>query len=165
MGSNKVFSETQKAKTVAIRGEEIVDSVFDAWMFLTPLTEMYIYQRFDSLILENIRLEIGESDVEIVVEHRFFNAHKFILAARSVVFWSMFNSDMEESRTGRVDITDVEETPCGEELGKLAKKYAVSSLAALCNAAKEAEISIGLLTSTTLQSNFDSPLTKQFPLR
>jgi len=49
------------------------------------------------------------SDVTLVCGSRTFGCHKVILAARSDVFAAMFShADTEESKTNRVEITDVE---------------------------------------------------------
>jgi len=48
------------------------------------------------------------SDVEVVVGARTFRAHRALLSARSPVFSAMFTSGMEEARTGRVQIDDVD---------------------------------------------------------
>ena len=59
--------------------------------------------------------ELGElwenslfTDCCLVVAGQEFRAHKAILAARSPVFRAMFQHDMEESRTHRVEIRDLE---------------------------------------------------------
>lgn len=48
------------------------------------------------------------SDVTIYAGGREFSAHKIILAVRSPVFRAMFRHDMEESRTNRVEIEDID---------------------------------------------------------
>ena len=48
------------------------------------------------------------TDVELLVDNSSFYAHRALLSARSPVFAAMFRSDMEESRTGRVFISDVD---------------------------------------------------------
>lgn len=59
--------------------------------------------------------ELGElwensffTDCCLVVAGQEFRAHKAILAARSPVFRAMFGHDMEESRTNRIEIHDLE---------------------------------------------------------
>ena len=47
------------------------------------------------------------TDCCLVVADREFRAHKAILAARSPVFRAMFEHDMEESRTNRIEIRDL----------------------------------------------------------
>ena len=47
------------------------------------------------------------TDCCLVVADREFRAHKAILAARSPVFRAMFEHDMEESRTNRIEIHDL----------------------------------------------------------
>ncbi|XP_062520159.1 speckle-type POZ protein B-like [Corticium candelabrum] len=48
------------------------------------------------------------SDVVLTVGTKEFPAHRATLAARSPVFCAMFDHEMEESRKGRVQITDVQ---------------------------------------------------------
>lgn len=48
------------------------------------------------------------SDVTLCTNGREFKAHKAILAARSPVFGAMFEHEMEESRKGRVEISDID---------------------------------------------------------
>ncbi|XP_051054954.1 speckle-type POZ protein-like [Phodopus roborovskii] len=59
--------------------------------------------------------ELGElwenslfADCCLVVAGQEFRAHKAILAARSPVFRALFQRDMEESRTNRIEILDLE---------------------------------------------------------
>ncbi|XP_051055224.1 speckle-type POZ protein-like [Phodopus roborovskii] len=59
--------------------------------------------------------ELGElwenslfTDCSLVVAGQEFHAHKAILAARSPVFRAMFQHDMKENRTNRVEIHDME---------------------------------------------------------
>jgi len=47
------------------------------------------------------------TDVTFTVNEKEFEAHKLILSARSPVFAAMFNSDMKESVSNRVEITDI----------------------------------------------------------
>ena len=49
------------------------------------------------------------TDVELVVGTRTFYSNRALLSARSPVFSAMFNSGMEEARTGVVRIDDVED--------------------------------------------------------
>ena len=48
------------------------------------------------------------SDVCLCAGGREFKAHKAILATRSPVFGAMFEHEMEESRKGRVEISDID---------------------------------------------------------
>ena len=104
-----------------------------------------------------------KTDFVFQVFASFFPIHKFILAARSPVFRAMFESDMIESRTGRVQIVDVEpeifrqllqflytgmlDKPVSKELGDAAEKYQVETLTSLCRTADTTELAIkkGLL--------------------
>ncbi|XP_035216425.1 speckle-type POZ protein B-like [Stegodyphus dumicola] len=92
------------------------------------------------------------SDVNIVVGSDYFPAHKFILCARSSVFSRMFHSEMSESTSSSVVISDVEPDIMDELLlfmysGKLEKpleetamllysaadKYDVPALKKMCS--------------------------------
>merc|ERR1719154_1070198 len=48
------------------------------------------------------------SDVEIECDGEIFNCHQAILSTRSDVFWAMFQADMTESLTKKVDIEDID---------------------------------------------------------
>jgi len=48
------------------------------------------------------------SDVTLCVDGREFHAHKALLAARSPVFNAMFEHEMEERNSGRVEIKDID---------------------------------------------------------
>ena len=100
------------------------------------------------------------TDVEFVFvgEKETLCAHRFILSARSPVFAAMFTSDMLESKTGRVEIKDVDvnlfkhflkfiytgklETSARNlDLLALADKYEIETLRELCQTAtKEVDI-------------------------
>ena len=56
------------------------------------------------------------TDCVIVCNGRKFNCHKVILAGRSPVFNAMFTHDMEESRSGRLDIKDLDVDTVGKML-------------------------------------------------
>ncbi len=87
------------------------------------------------------------TDVELFVESTTFAAHRFILSARSPVFYAMFNSAFEEAKSGKVRIEGVnadtfaqflrflytgslcdDQHPIKEELFALADKYDVKTL-------------------------------------
>jgi len=90
------------------------------------------------------------TDCVIVCQGREFNCHKVTLAGRSAVFNAMFTHDMEESRSGRIDIKDLHVDTVGEMLayiysGKIAnmdgkeetllaaaEKYNLPGLKSLC---------------------------------
>ena len=48
------------------------------------------------------------SDCVVACEGREFRCHKNILASRSTVFDAMFTHDMEENRSSKVDIQDLD---------------------------------------------------------
>lgn len=49
------------------------------------------------------------SDVVLILNGREFNAHRAILSARSPIFRAMFDRDLDEGRTSRVEISDLDE--------------------------------------------------------
>ena len=79
-----------------------------------------------------------------------FHVHKFILAARSLVFRAMLAADMIESKNGYVTIDDADaeifrqflyflytgqlDGPASPELGIVADNYDVKTLSAICKA-------------------------------
>lgn len=67
---------------------------------IPPLFELDDFQ----LALQNN----GSSDVTIVVDGKEFPTHKNILAAHSIVFEAMFQCNMRESQTNRVEIDDID---------------------------------------------------------
>ncbi|XP_003740867.1 speckle-type POZ protein B [Galendromus occidentalis] len=93
------------------------------------------------------------SDVMLAVNGKEFYAHKAILAARSPVFNAMFEHDLEEKKTSRVEISDMDEDTLKEMLrfiytGKsnaldkmaddllaAADKYALERLKVMCEEA------------------------------
>ena len=50
-----------------------------------------------------------DADINIVVNRKLFKAHKLILKTRSPVFRAMFDNQMIESQTNRVEINDMDE--------------------------------------------------------
>ena len=113
----------------------------------------YDYKLSDELL--NIQLwsaaQNGHcTDVQLVVGERVFPVHKVILAARSPVFNAMFSNAMTESKSGIVNITDVDpdvleqflrfmytgelhqSAPCSNRLAAVADKYQVETLQDLC---------------------------------
>ncbi|XP_070547091.1 speckle-type POZ protein-like [Ptychodera flava] len=100
------------------------------------------------------------SDVTLCVNGREYQAHKAILAARSMVFNAMFEHDMEEKKLNRVEITDVDHEVLREMLrfiytGKApnlekmaddllaaADKYALERLKVMCEEALCSNLSV-----------------------
>ena len=90
------------------------------------------------------------SDVQLVCEGQVFNCHKFMLSARSPVFKSMFQLNMTEKKTNKVDIKGLLPDVLGEMLSfmycgktpnlelhvedllKAADRYQVEPLKAIC---------------------------------
>lgn len=90
------------------------------------------------------------SDVVLKIKEDTISAHKAILSARSSVFAAMFENDMEEKKTGVVNISDCDVEPfnvflhyiyTGEaefskcdvfHLYKIADKYGVPELMMMC---------------------------------
>ena len=104
--------------------------------------------------LENMMGEVflnGKfSDCTVFCQGREFNCHKMILAGRSPVFNATFTHDMEENRSGRIVINDLDVDTVGKMLayiysGKIANtdgkegtllaaadKYDLSGLKSMC---------------------------------
>lgn len=118
------------------------------------ILKVQIYQEHQTHLTEAHNKLLGNenlSDVTFIVGSEEIAANKCILSAHSVVFESMFEIDMVEKKTSRVEITDIEPATfklliryiyCGEldynsikELQKLAlaaDKYSLESLVNLC---------------------------------
>ena len=129
-------------------------------VYVTGTADQYIPGHFDplhGLRLWSAAVRKQMTDVQIKVVDQIFFAHKFVISERSPVLRAMFTSNMMESRTGRVHIEDVDpeifrqflyfvytgqlQQPTSPELGKVADKYQVESLAAICQpAASESDI-------------------------
>jgi speckle-type POZ protein len=58
--------------------------------------------------LKELLLNKKHSDVEIICGSKTFHAHKLILSARSKVFSAMFDSEMKESQSSQVFLTDID---------------------------------------------------------
>ena len=100
------------------------------------------------------------TDCVIVCNGRKFNCHKVILAGRSPVFNAMFTHDMEESRSGRIDIKDLDVDTVGKMLAYIysdkidntdgkeemllaaAEKYDLPGLKSLCENALSKSMTI-----------------------
>lgn len=128
-------------------------STFTFHFYVTGVVDKYARERFDSSLVDQLwtaAVQKKMTDALIVVGEQSFSVHKFMLAARSRVFQAMFESDMSESRTGIVEIDDVEpdifrqflrfvytgqlDGPLSPALRYVAHKYDVSTLEALCEA-------------------------------
>ena len=125
-------------------------------VYLAPTVEHYALHRFDALSGQNLwtaAVSALLTDVLFHVGDVAFPVHKFVLSARSPVFQVMFESNMIESRTGRVQIVDAEPEifkqflyfiytgqlmkPASQELGVVADKYDVETLTSLCQSVDE----------------------------
>lgn len=108
---------------------------------------------FESFSKDMIKLLDGKenSDVTLKCGDSSFPAHKNVLATRSDVFATMFRQDMRESKTGVVDIVDLDSSVLEQfvrylysgkveemsmnmafDLYQVAEKYAVHSLKLFC---------------------------------
>eukprot|EP00058_Branchiostoma_floridae_P020752 XP_002606242.1 hypothetical protein BRAFLDRAFT_84017 [Branchiostoma floridae] len=114
------------------------------------------------------------SDVSLHVGGKEFQAHRAILAARSPVFNAMFEHEMEESKKGRVEITDVDADVFKEMLrfvytGKApnlekmaddllaaADKYALERLKVMCEDALCSTLTIDSVADTLILADLHS---------
>ena len=121
------------------------------WISVVETVNDYSYQLGDKLLTDHLWTSITNktyTDIEFDVAGQTIAAHKFIVAARSPVFSAMFQNDMEEARTNRVKIDDIEapifkeflyflytgklNSTNIEELYVVADKYQVETLKSLC---------------------------------
>ena len=154
------------------------DPIFTFRVELRGLSDQYRFYRFDAHLGQQLWTAATNQKMTDIVYQVFdstFPAHKFILAARCPVFRAMFDANMTESRTGRVQIVDADPEifeqflhflytgqlikPVSKELGMVAEKYQMDTLVALCSAyvAKKVTIEDGLLMS---YANLDKSMTK-----
>ena len=78
-------------------------------VYLTPLVDHYALHRFDDQPGQDLwtaAVNAQLTDFVFQIGNVEFSVYKFVLAARSPVFRAMFESNMIESRTGRVQIVD-----------------------------------------------------------
>ena len=136
-------------------------------LYLKPSVDYYALYRFDARLGQQLwksAINAQLTDVVFQVGDSTFPAHKFVMVARSSVFRAMFEADMKEARTGRVQIVDATPDifeqflqflytgqlakPASKHLGYLAEKYDVKTLSSLCPSivADEVTNSKGLLT-------------------
>jgi len=99
------------------------------------------------------------TDIELLVGNSSFSAHRALLSARSPVFAAMLKSGMEEARTGRVLISDVDDETfthflrfmyegekgswdrsMKEKLFALADRYEVETLMDLCRPSRSVDV-------------------------
>lgn len=94
--------------------ENLMDNMCEQYdsFFLQPNVPKYDLSEDLRSLLKNQEF----ADVIISINHKEYPVHKAILAARSPVFAAMFQHNMQESETNRIDITDVEERVVGEML-------------------------------------------------
>ena len=134
----------------SLEGEKI-----HIWIYLKEISPMYCYVPMDGRFSEEMWSTVDRRtfhDVDIQVGERAFTAHRFVLSARSPVFEAMFKTEMLEASTGRVQIDDVDSATFETflkflytgtlhadadycELQRLADKYQVETLRALCDKA------------------------------
>lgn len=148
---------------------------------LTVSFAIYVENQQVSTLLENYHglLQTKKySDITFLVGNEEISAHKLIVASRSDVFAAMFDSDMMEKKTGRIEITDIEPTIFKQlssfmysgnvdsmntdELLKLiqaADKYSVRSLVNMCAYRLSCDLSIAnavdiLIVAASVNSDF-----------
>ena len=69
---------------------------------LSGTHRLAVLDDFEKLLKDN-----RFSDIKIVVGTQIFHAHKGILAAKSRYFAAMFESNMEEVKNSKINITDI----------------------------------------------------------
>lgn len=141
-------------------------------IYTTGSVEPYTPLRFDGLLGDQMwkaAMDKRMTDIQFVVNGRDFYAHKFILAARSRVFRSMFNAGNNEP----VSINSVNpgifeqfvqflytghlaQPIVGTALGRLAETYEVETLVILCREAGSKQASVSCEEMVDLVSSFDS---------
>ena len=138
------------------------------WVSVVETVNDYCYELCDRLMGDQLWSSVGNklfTDIEFHVGGQVIPAHKVVVAARSPVFAAMFQSDMEESRTNQVKISDIEPTVFRDFLyflytGRLnsanihdlymaADKYQVETLKSLCTKPDQ-ELDASDLTSLVL---------------
>ena len=154
LGRSNMFAGT--FENVPAVPDVITSSSFTFHFHLKGIVDHYSPDRFDSFLADQLWEACEkkhQTDILFKVGDRSFWAHKFILAARSPVLAAMFHADMIESRTGTVEIDDVDPDifrqflrfvytgqvngPFSKELKRVADKYDVKTLMSLCKAAAE----------------------------
>ena len=125
---------------------------FQLWFKLndqsTPYAEKNALKQFSTLYANQ-----AHCDINFIFENsQSVGGHKYFLAARSPVFYAMFQHEMQEAKTGQVVITDIQpdifrellffiysgqlETPLTEEKAKMlfvaADKYDIGDLKTMC---------------------------------
>ena len=130
-------------------------------VYLMPSLKEYALYRFDAWLGQDLWTAATNAQLtEVVfqVGDSTFPAHKFVLAARSPVFRAMFEADMKEARTGRVNIVDAAPDifeqflqflytgklikPASKQLGYVAEKYEVRTLSSLCQSVADDDLAI-----------------------
>jgi len=143
-------------------------------VYITGVVEEFQFNQKDSLINEQFWLSSGNrigTDFEILIGKKIFPVHKFILAARSPVFASLFNQEklveLESNRELKFDF-DVDKS-CMEQflkfiytgqlkgaisnpkkLKELATTYQIKTLASICETASK-EMDEDLMVKFVLQ--------------
>lgn len=162
-----VYSATVD-EDVSVMTSKLCTYVFN--LYLVGTAESYAIKRFDSLLGEqlwNATLSKHMTDVLFSVGDHSFFAHKFVVAARSPVMKSLFDSKVAGSRAGRVNIEDIHpdifrqllrflytghlDTVVSSELRKAAEKFQIDTLSVLCRAIPASKVETEeLLTFVTL---------------
>ena len=84
--------------------------------------------------LDNLLAEKNRSDLEVSCDEEVFPCHQAILSARCPVFFAMFQTDMAENQSKKVNITDVKKEVFSEMLrfiytGKVSSNDSLRELA------------------------------------
>ena len=122
--------------------------------------------------LEDSYIDGQFTDCVIICQGREFKCHKVVLAGRSPVFSAMFTHDMEESRSGRIEIKDLDVDTMDSMLsyiysGKIGhmdgkegmllaagEKYNLPGLKVLCEAALSRHMNIDNVLDMLLVADF-----------
>ncbi|XP_045033607.1 uncharacterized protein LOC116928948 [Daphnia magna] len=172
-------------KALYIFGRELFDLVvpcaFKFDIMIKETVENYRYQLIDSLraidLWNMFQLEII-TDVEFLVGEKTFAAHRVIIATRSPVFATLFNTSTVESVTGKIRIDDafapdvfreflfflytgtLQVSANCQSLLKMAERYQVETLIQICRMASQEidveEISTSLIWLCSLKIKLQS---------
>lgn len=93
---------------VSVKGEEkTIAKVLPPKKTLVTITEIDALRQL-SENFESLRCDEQFSDFQIVCGDENFSCHRNILASRSSYFRALFNSRMDEYKTGKLDIVDMD---------------------------------------------------------
>lgn len=133
---------------------------FSFKIYITATAKEYRIGQLDSFMIDHLWSAVTKrtwTDFELIahVDNKSFWVHKFVLAARSPVFASLFSKDpAASSQTDFVDSTSMEQfikflytgqlvgLVCGPCLWKMASKYQIPTLQKLCISARSLKINM-----------------------